>query len=183
MPRTIEEGFRLFESRLTPTATETEKAKGHRASIEQCLKNNYGMTRFFRTGSFGNGTSISGYSDTDYFAILPTGQHKQDSSYNLASIRKTLSDRFTFTNVSVDCPAIRLDFGSTDWERIEVTPADYKRSYFGYSIYEIANCNGGWMVENPVKLTTNFRFKLTSAFRTKLIISFRSKLTTPSNCI
>ena len=69
--RTVDQGFRAFLQRLTPTTGESTAAKTHRASIETCLKNNFGMTRFFRTGSFGNGTSISGYSDVDYFAEIP----------------------------------------------------------------------------------------------------------------
>jgi len=58
MAKTVKEGFRIFHSRLTPTGGESEAAKSHRASIEACLKKNFEITRFFRTGSFGNGTSI-----------------------------------------------------------------------------------------------------------------------------
>jgi hypothetical protein len=58
MPRTIDEGFRDFLAGLTPSDLESEKAQKHRASIESCLKNNFTLKRFFRTGSFGNGTSI-----------------------------------------------------------------------------------------------------------------------------
>src|SRR5258708_3949048 len=71
MPRTVDEGFRDFLSRLTPSSYESAAATAHRASIEARLKNDFGLRRFFRTGSFGNGTSISGYSDVDYFASLP----------------------------------------------------------------------------------------------------------------
>jgi tRNA nucleotidyltransferase (CCA-adding enzyme) len=72
MPRTIEEGFRDFLTNLTPSTTESQAAKSHRASIEACLRNNFGLHRFVRIGSFGNGTSISGFSDVDYLACLPT---------------------------------------------------------------------------------------------------------------
>jgi hypothetical protein len=71
MATTVEEGFRIFHQRLTPTATETAAAKSHRATIEACLKNNFEITRFFRTGSFGNGTSVRNFSDVDYFASIP----------------------------------------------------------------------------------------------------------------
>ena len=74
MPKTIDEGFRDFLTQLTPTSAETQAAKTHRASIEACLKSNFGLNRFVRIGSFGNGTSISGYSDVDYLACLPTTQ-------------------------------------------------------------------------------------------------------------
>ena len=75
MPRNIDEGFCDFLTKLTPTATESEAAKGHRASIETRLKLDFGsVPRFTRIGSFGNGTSISGYSDVDYLACLPTNR-------------------------------------------------------------------------------------------------------------
>jgi tRNA nucleotidyltransferase (CCA-adding enzyme) len=83
MPRTIDEGFRDFLKQLTPTGTETQAAKNHRASIESCLKNNFGLKRFVRIGSFGNGTSISGFSDVDYLACLPSEQLSQSSNYSL----------------------------------------------------------------------------------------------------
>ena len=71
MPRTVDEGFRDFLQKLTPSNTESVAAKNHRASIKQCIESNFGLKRFWRTGSFGNGTSISGYSDVDYMASIP----------------------------------------------------------------------------------------------------------------
>ena len=66
MPRTIDEGFRDFLPKLTPSGSETDAAKSHRASIETRLKKDFGLRRFVRIGSFGNGTSISGYSEHTY---------------------------------------------------------------------------------------------------------------------
>jgi hypothetical protein len=51
---------------------ETSATVSHRASIKACLENNFGLKRFTRIGSFGNGTNVSGYSDVDYLACLPT---------------------------------------------------------------------------------------------------------------
>lgn len=56
MPRSIEEGFEGFLAKLKATAPESDAAKRHRASIEACLKSNFGLKRFVRIGSFGNGT-------------------------------------------------------------------------------------------------------------------------------
>ena len=80
MPRSINEGFDDFLANLKATASESDAAKQHRASIEACLKNNFGLKRFARIGSFGNGTSVSGYSDVDYLASLPTDQLTQSST-------------------------------------------------------------------------------------------------------
>ena len=61
MPRTVEQGFEAFLAKLKATTPETQLAKNHRASIEACLKGNFGLQRFARIGSFGNGTSVSGF--------------------------------------------------------------------------------------------------------------------------
>jgi len=93
MGKTVDEGFRIFHGTLTPTLGESQVAKNHRASIEACLKSNFEMNRFFRTGSFGNGTSIRDYSDVDYFACIPTENLKQNSFTTLQVVRKALIDR------------------------------------------------------------------------------------------
>ena len=110
--RTVNQGFEDFLKRLTPSSTESKAAKDHRASIEGCLKNNFNMKRFFRTGSFGNGTSISGHSDVDYFAEIPTCKLKESSGTTLSEVRDVLDTRFPKTNVRVNCPAVLIPFGT-----------------------------------------------------------------------
>jgi hypothetical protein len=58
-----------------------------------------GLNRFFRTGSFGNGTSISGYSDVDYFASIPRDQLKAISTSTLTRLKNVLDSRFPLTGV------------------------------------------------------------------------------------
>ena len=81
MPRTVDEGFRDFLKKLTPSSYESDAARRHRASIEQCIKSNFGLRRFWRTGSFGNGTSVSGYSDVDYMASIPRREPQSEFVY------------------------------------------------------------------------------------------------------
>lgn len=149
MPRTIDEGFRDFLTKLTPTAAESQAAKSHRASIEACLKSNFGLSRFTRIGSFGNGTSISGYSDVDYLACIPTNQLSQSSTASLTKVRNALDARFPNTGVRVSCPAVVLPFGRDASEHTEVVPADYTGEKDGYSLYDIADCSGNWMKASP----------------------------------
>lgn len=149
MPRTVDEGFRDFLSRLTPTTTESAGASSHRSSIEACLKNNFGLRRFTRIGSFGNGTSISGYSDVDYLACLPTEQLTRVSTSSLTKVRNALDTRFPYTDVHVNCPAVVVPFGSVASETTEVVPSDYVGDSNGYKVYEIADCAGGWMKASP----------------------------------
>lgn len=150
MPRTVAEGFSDFLAQLTPSAAESSAAMSHRASIEACLKNNFAVNRFFRTGSFGNGTSISGYSDVDYFVSLGRDDLSQSSSYTLSRVRDALDTRFPSTGVRVNCPAVRVPFGTVRSETTEIVPADYVlNGHLHYSVYDIPNCDNGWMRSSP----------------------------------
>ncbi len=149
MPRTIDEGFKDFLVKLTPSSTESQSAKNHRASIESCLKNNFGLKRFVRIGSFGNGTSISGYSDVDYLACLPTDKLKQNSSSSLVDVRSALDTRFPNTGVRVSCPAVTVPFGQNRSETTEIVPADKVSDYKEIPIYDIPDCSGAWMRACP----------------------------------
>ena len=149
MPRTLDQGFRDFLGKLTPSDHETEAAKTHRASIEQCIKSNFGLLGFWRTGSFGNGTSISGYSDVDYMASIPSTSLNENSSTSLAKIRAALDTRFPRTGVRTSCPAVVVPFGTDAKETTEVTPSGSLGDANGIPIYRIPDCGGGWTKASP----------------------------------
>ncbi len=149
MPRTVDEGFRDFLQKLTPSSYESNAAQRHRASIEQCIKANFGLQRFWRIGSFGNGTSISGHSDVDYMASIPRETLRQNSSTSLTDVRNVLATRFPNTGVRTSCPAVVVPFGTDAKETTEVTPADYLRTKNGFKIYGIPDCAGDWMQASP----------------------------------
>jgi SMODS domain-containing protein len=149
MARTIDEAFDTLVGRLTPTGPETTTAASHRTSIEECLKSNFGMTNFFRSGSFGYGTSVSGFSDVDYFAVIPASKLQQNSNTSLEQIRGVLQRRFPTTRVHVNSPAVVVPFGSSLSEQHEIIPAHYLRDVRGYRTYGIPDRSGGWMVGAP----------------------------------
>jgi hypothetical protein len=149
VPRSVEEGFEDFLVKLKAKAPETEAAKRHRASIEACLINNFGLKRFVRIGSFGNGTSVSGFSDIDYLASIPAAKLTQSSTYSLSKIRDALEARFPRTGVHVNTPAITVPFGTYRSETTEVVPADFVDETNRYKVYEIADGSGGWMQISP----------------------------------
>ena len=149
MPRSIDEGFRDFLAKLRPSDSELSAAQGHRESISSCLQNNFGLKRFVRIGSFGNGTSISGHSDVDYLASLPREALTDDSNYSLQKVRGALDLRFPNTGVAVRCPAVTCPFGTLAAARTEVVPADYMKDERGFKVYDIADGNGGWMKASP----------------------------------
>lgn len=149
MSKTISEGFTMFHAWLTPTITESSAAKSHRATIESCLKEKLGMTRFFRTGSFGSGTSIRGYSDVDYFASIPGDILKANSELSLKIVSDTLDMRFPKTGVHVDSPAVAVPFGQDGSETTEIVPAHFLEKINDYRIYDIPNGNSGWIKVCP----------------------------------
>ena len=149
MPRTVDEGFRNFLARLTPSSGESAAAKKHRESIEQCIRANFGLNRFWRTGSFGNGTSIWGYSDVDYMASIPSKRLKRNSTSSLTELRNALATRFPDTGVRSACPVVVVPFGADRKETTEVTPADYVGTRGKHAVYEIPNRDGSWMRSSP----------------------------------
>jgi len=149
MPKTISQGFDILHTRLTPNTTESTAVKSHRASIKSCLESNFGMINFFKTGSNGNGTSIRGYSDTDYFASIPTKNLKKNSAITLREIKEVLHKRFPTTGVYVDSPAVVCPFGNQNAENTEIVPADFIRLHNGNNIYDIPDGNSGWIKAGP----------------------------------
>lgn len=150
MPRTVPEGFEDFLTKLRATPVETDGARRHRESIQRCLVNEYGyLKRFVRIGSFGNGTSIAGFSDVDYLAVLPTSVLTNVSSHSMIKVRNVLANRFPATGVRIDCPAIALPFGTVAAEHTEIVIADQITDYNGFLAYDIPNCQGGWMGASP----------------------------------
>lgn len=149
MPRSINEGFDNFLAKLKASVPESDAARRHRASIEACLRGNFGLNRFVRIGSFGNGTSISGFSDVDYLAGIPTSTLTRSSTYSLMKIRNVLNARFPMTGVRVSTPAVTVPFGTRRSETTEVVPADLVGEVHGFKVYEIADGYGGWMRVSP----------------------------------
>lgn len=149
MAKDVYDAFEILLGWLLPSETETSKAASHRSSIKGCLELKFGMTNFFRAGSFGHGTSVRGYSDVDYFAVIPTARLSSNSSITLRQVKEALAIRFPATAVYVDSPAVAVQFGTEQWERHEITPANFLRTDSGFNIYEMPDRYGGWMHSSP----------------------------------
>lgn len=149
MPRDIKRGFNDFHDKIKTSVVETATAKSHRASIEACLKNNFGLSRFTRIGSFGNGTNINNHSDVDYLACLPASVLTKTSTASLTKVKNALNTRFHSTNIKVSAPAVVCPFGTQKSEDTEVVVAFYIKERNGFNVYGISNCNDGWMEISP----------------------------------
>lgn len=154
MAKSLAEGFDTFISWLAPLGTEHNLARSHRNSVESCLKNNFGCYKFFETGSFGNGTGVRHYSDTDYFAICPNKELWENSATTLRKVKESLQSTFWNTvGIEVRTPAVKIPFGQYISETLEVTPCTFNglvntpvgsRAY-----YSIADTDGAWMLSSP----------------------------------
>lgn len=151
MATTISSGFDRLLSNLTPSTVESEAFKSHRNSVADKLKNSFGVTNFFRTGSNGNGTSVRYYSDVDFFASIPGYAQQQDSAYMLRKVKEALQLRFPPTDFHIDTPAVVCLFGNDGAEKIEVVPAYYtgRDSGDNHNVYKIPELGGGWMKSAP----------------------------------
>jgi len=174
MPRTIEEGFRDFNDKLKIVKTESDALKRHRASIKACLESNFGMNRFFRTGSIGNGTNVSGYSDTDYFAGIPRSNLTNNSTSTLRKVKEALRKRFPTTEgIHISAPAVVVPFGTAKSETTEIIPADYIKTEHSVNIYEIPDGEGRWMKASPMahnRYVTNINSRL--SYKVKPLVRF-----------
>lgn len=154
MGKTIEEGFNTLISWLVPLNSEREKSTNHKSTVNSCLTNNFDCSSLFETGSFGNGTGVRHYSDTDYFAVIPTEKLYENSATTLRLVKEALQTTFWSTNgIVVSCPAVKIPFGVYKSEELEVTPCCYngliETSLGSFRRYEIPNCDGGWMFSSP----------------------------------
>lgn len=154
MAKTLDEGFETFLERLIPLASEHDKAKSHKDSVKSCMENNFKCSRMFETGSFGNATGIRHYSDTDYFAVVPTDEMWTSSSYSLRQVKEALQSTFWRTEgIEVSTPAVKIPFGNYASETLEVTPcmfSGFKDTPVGnHPSYSIADGDSGWMLSSP----------------------------------
>jgi hypothetical protein len=147
--RTVKQGFEIFHSYLTPSSYITDKSSSHKSTITSKLETDFNLKQLFYSGSANNGTSISNYSDIDLFAWIPTSNLKTNSATSLRGIKESLQNRFPNTNIYVDSPAIVLDFGSGDWDTVEIIPADYIKSLNGKNIYDIPDGQEKWIKSSP----------------------------------
>ena len=124
----------------TPSASQFDAAKSHRASIEARLDYDLGVREMFEIGSLRHGTGVWQYSDADYLVVLKGVQ--PDSPWTmLDKVKHSLQERFPSTTVVVRRPAVVCRFSDAT---VEIVPA-----YESSSGYSIANPADGWMKTHP----------------------------------
>jgi len=128
-------------SLFTPTVSQFDGAKGHKASIEARLDYVLGVYRVFEIGSLRHGTGVWRYSDADYLVSLK-GIQPTSPLTMLTKVKDALQARFTSTTITIRQPAVVCHFSDGI---VEVVPG-YIASGGGY---RIADPRGGWMKSFP----------------------------------
>lgn len=128
-------------SLFTPTASQFDGAKGHKAAIEARLDYVLGVYRMFEIGSLRHGTGVWQHSDADYLVSLK-GIQPTSPLTMLTKVKEALQARFTSTTITIRQPAVVCHFSDGI---VEVVPG-YVSLGGGYMI---ADPRGGWMKSFP----------------------------------
>lgn len=127
-------------SLYTPTSTQFDGARSHRAAIESRLDAYLGVHEMFEIGSLRHGTGVWIYSDADYLVSLK-GIQPSSPWTMLNKVKEQLQARFPSTTVITRRPAVVCKFSDGD---VEVVPG-----YSASSGYYVANPADGWMLTYP----------------------------------
>ncbi len=150
MPRSVEDGFREFLRRLTPTTAQRTAGTSHRESVRKALEARLEVSTMTETGSFNHGTGVRHHSDIDVMVSVRKG--RPGSSYTaLGWIKDALEARFPRTPISIRRPAVVASFGG-GYETWEIIPGFMTtRGGAGVFVYDIPSAvtGGGWIDSAP----------------------------------
>ncbi|MET9967995.1 nucleotidyltransferase [Streptomyces sp. NPDC006356] len=146
----ISDAFREYLKEKTPKSWEREEVSKYRTRIYEVLNSEYGLLSFFQSGSFSNGTGVTGRSDVDYIARLPFDRRNQSSNSNLEAIKTVLKrELWEASNIWVSRPTVSIDFRGVITQ-YEITPAFYERGDAGdNAVLLIPGPNGTWRESAP----------------------------------
>jgi hypothetical protein len=140
MTETARAWLRDLTTLYTPTASEFDAARGHRASIEARLDRDLGVSEMFEIGSLKHGTGVWQYSDADFLVSLK-GTRPDSPWTMLNKVKASLQDRYPNTTVVTRRPAVVCKFSDGD---VEIVPA-----YPAVTGYSIADPADGWLRTHP----------------------------------
>lgn len=137
---TASEWLDELSSYYTPSTSQFDGARGHRAAIEARLDAYLGVNELFEIGSLRHGTGVWRYSDADFLVSLK-GERPISPWTALNKVKDQLQTRFPTTTVVIRRPAVVCKFSDGD---VEVVPG-----YPHANGYWIANPADGWMLTHP----------------------------------
>ena len=150
---TISESFTTLIGRIQPLESEMDSARQHLAAIKTRLETNFDLVDCRKSGSFARGTSISGISDTDLFAVFRKRNFTRagsliNSNTALANVRQALLQRYPNTFIGKDVMAVVVSFA--DGRNVDVVPALFDSMFKEkWPVYLMPDGSGGWMQTCP----------------------------------
>jgi hypothetical protein len=157
MAKTVYDGIQEYLGWLQPSATEVEKRKSHKKTVEQALTGEFrNFNEVLIIGSHTRDTAIHIQSDVDYFGKLGKddvtwGGSRVNSGTTLERTKKALQARFQRTDIWVDGPAVVVGFGQGEGA-VDVVPGVWVGTTGTspqYPVYEIPDGAGGWWRTSP----------------------------------
>lgn len=147
----VSEAFAKFGRRLQITQTEQDDAARRHREVRDYLAEKLEVRHDFLTGSYGRDTKTKPLHDVDVFVELGGVTEASDPMAVLRSVDDALVERYGRGRVTMDRPAVRVDFGPENAGAddrvmsIEVVPAIANGDH-----YRIADpANAGWMSTDP----------------------------------
>ena len=141
MTQTATSWLTELTNKYTPSPSQFDAARSHRASIQACLDYELGVREMFEIGSLKHGRGVWLYSDADFLVSLK-GVQPQSPWTMLNKVKQSLQGRFTSTEIVVRRPAVVCKFSDGS---VEIVPAYSATS--GYLISDPAS--DGWMKTYP----------------------------------
>lgn len=145
----IAEAFGKFKTRLEITPGEQGEAARRHRDVRDTLRAKMAIDRDFLTGSYDRDTKTKPLKDIDVFIVLSDATRDDLPSTYLAEMKGILDDKYGPDCVTIDPPAVRVDFGGDpDDDRvlsIEVVPAIAEGK--DYAIPDPTRTS--WMSTNP----------------------------------
>ena len=141
MTQTATSWLAELTGKYTPSPSQFDAARSHRASIEARLDDEPGRAEMFEIGSLKRGTGIWYYSDADFLVSLK-GIQPESPWTMLNEVKESLQGHFTSTEIVIRRPAVVCKFSDGS---VEIVPAYQATS--GYIISEPSS--DGWMKTYP----------------------------------
>jgi Second Messenger Oligonucleotide or Dinucleotide Synthetase domain len=145
----VQDAFAKFKTRLEITKTQQDDAIRRHHEVRDLLREEMAFEDDFLTGSYARHTKTRPLRDVDVFMVLQNGDRSEPPLDSLTQMKEVLVKHYGEDCVTIDPPAVRVDFGGgADEDRvlsIEAVPAIAEGT--NYAIPDPTRTS--WMSSNP----------------------------------
>ncbi|UAL29529.1 nucleotidyltransferase [Nocardioides rotundus] len=138
--------LRTVVDAFTPSVDARQSVSAHRSIIEPHLLAQGVASHLFETGSWSHGTAVLGYSDVDYFAVMP--RSIDQSTLALEALARSI-DMLPSATAQIDRPTVRVTFADNS-PPLEIVPAIAATAVDEFEIPDPGQ-DYGWVRSAPSK--------------------------------